>query len=84
MEKIELNPRALGYTFAILGAVSYLVLRFSVKLFGIGSWALVFVKSLIFSFNKISIIWIIPEVIQMTIICFVGGYLIASLYNKFA
>ncbi len=84
MEKSELNPRALGYTFAILGAISYLVLRIAVRFSGIGSWALVVFKGLIFSFNQTSTIWIIPEVIQMTILGFIGGYLIAILYNKFA
>jgi hypothetical protein len=84
MEKNQLNPLALGYTIAILGAISYLVLRLLVRLTGIGSWALVVFKGLIFSFNKTSTIWIIPEVIQVTILGFIGGYLIASLYNKFS
>jgi len=84
MEKSDLNPLALGYTFAIYGGLSYLFLRFLVREFGYGSWALVVVKGLIFSFNKTSTIWIIPEVIQMTILGFTGGYLIASLYNKLA
>jgi hypothetical protein len=83
VEKNELNPLALGYTFAIIGSLSYLIVRILMRQFGYGSWAIVFFKSLIFSKTP-SDIWIIPEFIQMVIVGFISGYIIARLYNRLA
>ncbi len=86
MDTPSINPRALGYSIAILGSISYLILRFSVKFFGYGSWALAALKGLVFSNNTAdaTIIWIVPEALQIAALGFIGGYLLATLYNKFA
>lgn len=73
---------ALGYSIGILGAVAFIALRIVVRLTGYGSWALVMLKGMVFSFNKTSIIWVIPELIQIAILGFIAGYLIAIIYNK--
>jgi hypothetical protein len=82
VEKCQLNPLALGYTFAIVGSLSFLMIRILMRQSGYGSWAMVVFKSLIFS--NPSDIWIIPEFIQMAIVGFISGYIIASLYNRLA
>jgi hypothetical protein len=82
VEKSELNPLALGYAIAISASLSYLIVRILMRQFGYGSWAIVVFKSLIFSSS--SQIWIIPDLIQFVIIGFTGGYLFATLYNRFS
>ena len=86
MGKTDLNPIALGYALAILDSLSYLLLRITVKFFGYGTWALAALKGLVFSNNTAdaTIFWIIPEVLQIALLGFVGGYLLATLYNRFA
>jgi hypothetical protein len=49
---------------------------------GFGWNALSAMQGLIISRQQ-SIIWIIPEIIEMAILCFIGGYVIAYIYNRF-
>jgi hypothetical protein len=80
VEKIELNPVAFGYTIALSASLSYLVIKILMRQFGYGDYAIGVFKSLIIS--NPSQIWIIPELIQLIIIGFTGGYLFATLYNR--
>lgn len=58
MDTPGINPRALGYSIAILNSISYLILRITVKFFGYGTWALAALKGLVFSNS--TTIWILP------------------------
>jgi hypothetical protein len=83
VEKIELNPVAFGYTIALSASLSYLFVMILMIQFGYGSWVIVVFKSLIISNSyQMWIIWIIPELIQLVIIGFTGGYIFATLYNR--
>ncbi len=83
MEKNPLKPTAFGIAFSITGSLAYLIIRLLATYTGFGIKAYqAFAGVIISRFTKP--VWIIPELIQMAIVCFVGGYLIAYLYNRFS
>jgi hypothetical protein len=83
VEKSELNPLALGKAVAILESLAYLVLWIVARNLGYAENLYLMYTGLIFS-SSTSTIWIIPELLQVAIMGFIGGYLIANLYNRFA
>jgi hypothetical protein len=83
MGENELNPKAWGYATGIIGTLLYLALRVIIGPLGHGWATYEAMQGLIISNSK-SVIWIIPETIQMLIVGFIGGYLIAYTYNRFA
>jgi hypothetical protein len=83
VEKNELNPVAFGYATATVGSLLYLVLWIGTRFFQFGDMMFNVFSGTIIS-RSASKVWIVPELIQMAILCFVGGYLIARSYNKFA
>jgi hypothetical protein len=82
VEKNGLNSVAFGYAIATVGGLLYLALRI-VENYGYGSRAYLVLSGVIIS-RSASTIWIVPELIQMAILGFLGGYLIATVYNRFA
>lgn len=78
----KLNPLALGYAAAVLGALVMLILSI-LGLLGFGSEA-VRIMQAYHIFYSLSAIGIILGIIEGAVASFIAGYLIAYFYNKFA
>jgi hypothetical protein len=83
VEKNGLNPVAFGYATATVGSLLYLVLWIGTRFFHFGNRMFNVFSGTIIS-RSASNAWIVLELIQMAVLCFVGGYLIAYTYNRFA
>jgi len=82
MAEAKLDPLALGYSAAILGGLIMLVLSI-VGLLGYGAEAVDIMRAYHIWYS-LSPAGIVLGVIEGAIACFVGGYLIAYFYNRFA
>ena len=80
-EEAKLNPLALGYAAAILGALTMLILSI-VGLLGFGGEA-VRIMQAYHVFYSLSAVGIILGIIEAAIACFIAGYLLAYFYNRF-
>ncbi len=78
----KLDPYALGYSFAVLGGLTMLVLSIVGRL-GYGLDAVAVMAAFHIGYS-LSIVGIIMGIIEGAIGSFVYGYLIAYFYNRFA
>lgn len=80
MEKVGLNPLALGYSLAIVSGLAMLVLSIVGKL-GYGEEAIRIMQAYHILYSPTPL-GIILGIIEGAIAGFIGGYLIAYFYNK--
>jgi len=80
MEKTELDPFALGYSAAVLGALIMIVLSI-VGLLGSGGEA-VRIMQAYHIWYSLSGVGIVLGIIEGAIGSFIGGYVIAYFYNR--
>lgn len=82
MEETKLNPLALGYSAGILGGLLMLVLSI-LGVLGFGGEA-IRVMQAYHIWYSLSLAGIILGIVEGAVGSFVGGYLIAYFYNRFA